>query len=125
MRSADKSGQLPAPIGLFVRLAYLARFWRINSEQPDALAADLDGVAVDYGRLPNQLNRIGLNRPGKRRCKCENDDPTHRAAEVAQSSSEGNVRTGAGFRYRPQGAYLATLHVCARAVRETGAVLTV
>ena len=57
---SDVTGQsehflLAASIGLPVGLAGQPRLRRVDAEQPDALAVDLDRVAVDYGGAPGQV----------------------------------------------------------------------
>jgi hypothetical protein len=48
---------LAAAIRLRVGLAGLARFRRIDAEEPDALAVDLECVAVDYGGAAGKFRR--------------------------------------------------------------------
>ena len=56
---------LAAAVRLSVRLAGLPRLRRVDAEQPDTLAVDLDRVAVDHRSAAGEVGGAGCFRPAQ------------------------------------------------------------
>jgi len=84
---------LAAAVGLLVGLAGLVRLRRVDAEEADALAVDLDGAAVDHrglaGKVGGRSERDWLQQ--REHGKCENDHPTHDPNRLAHQHSQNEI----------------------------------
>lgn len=86
MVSERHCGLLPATIRFTVDGAQLPALRRVDAEKPNALAADLDGIAVDDARLANGVG-VGSASPGKQHNgKSQRDDWVYSSRVVRQDA---------------------------------------
>jgi hypothetical protein len=79
----SEGGLLSAAVGVPISgFAWLTRFRRVDAEQPDALAVDLDRIAVDDGRAAGHVACGG--RPCAGDCQKRDDFPARHDKTLLQ-----------------------------------------